>query len=37
LGYGFYGPWLVFPVYLIIFSLVLYIKIRKGDWKDIKV
>jgi Na+-driven multidrug efflux pump len=37
LGYGFYGPWLVFPAYLIIFALVLYIKIRKGDWKDIKV
>jgi len=37
LGYGFYGPWLVFPVYLAMFAIILYMKIKKGDWKYIKV
>ena len=37
LDVGFYGAWLVFPVYLIIFSLIMVWKIKQGDWKDIEV
>jgi len=37
MGLGFYGPWLVFPIYLILFALILFWKLKKGDWKYIKV
>ena len=37
LDVGFYGPWLVFPFYLIIFALIMVWKIRQGDWKEIEV
>ena len=37
LDVGFYGPWLVFPFYLIMFALIMVWKIRQGDWKEIEV
>jgi Na+-driven multidrug efflux pump len=37
MGLGFYGPWLVFPIYLILFALILFWKLKQGDWKYIKV
>lgn len=37
LGYGFYGPWIIFPIYLVLFAAVLFWKIKQGDWKEIKV
>lgn len=37
LNFGFYGPWLMFPLYLIFFSIILWWKLKKGDWKHIEV
>jgi len=37
LNFGFYGPWLMFPLYLIFFSFILWKKLKKGDWKEIVV
>ncbi len=36
-GFGFYGVWLLFPVYLILFASILVWKVKKGDWKHIEV
>ena len=37
MGFGFYGPWLIFPIYLILESAILLWKIKQGDWKHIQV
>ncbi|MCH7762229.1 MAG: MATE family efflux transporter [Candidatus Marinimicrobia bacterium] len=37
LNFGFYGPWLMFPLYLIFFAIILWWKLKKGDWKHIEV
>ncbi len=37
LNFGFYGPWLMFPLYLIFFSIILWWKLKQGDWKHIEV
>ncbi|MFQ6677719.1 MAG: MATE family efflux transporter, partial [Fidelibacterota bacterium] len=37
LSVGFYGPWLMFPLYLIFFSIILWRKLKKGDWKHIEL
>ncbi len=37
LNYGFYGPWSMFPLYLSFFSIILWWKLKKGDWKHIEV
>jgi len=34
---GFKLPWIVFSVYLILMAIVLTIKVKKGDWKEIEV
>tara|TARA_Y100000817_G_scaffold192325_1_gene150317 strand:+ start:2936 stop:4357 length:1422 start_codon:yes stop_codon:yes gene_type:complete len=34
---GFVGPWLLFPIYMGLFSSIMVWKIRKGDWKEIEV
>ena len=34
---GFKMPWIVFAVYLIIMAIILTLKVKKGDWKEIEV
>jgi Na+-driven multidrug efflux pump len=34
---GFTAPWVLFPVYMALFAGTMVWKIRKGDWKKIKV
>lgn len=34
---GFWGPWIVLPVYIFLFAAIMVWKIRQGDWKEIKV
>ncbi|MDP6260585.1 MAG: MATE family efflux transporter [Candidatus Marinimicrobia bacterium] len=37
LGFGFMGPWIAFVVYIVLFAIIMFWKIRKGDWKKIIV
>jgi len=37
LGYGIVGAWLALPAYIIVYSLWIYLKYRKGTWLHIKV
>ena len=34
---GFKLPWIVFAVYLILMAIILTVKVKKGDWKEIEV
>ena len=34
---GFKTPWLVFAIYLVIMAIILTLKVKKGDWKEIEV
>jgi len=34
---GFKTPWIVFAVYLVIMAIILTMKVKKGDWKEIEV
>ena len=34
---GFKLPWVVFAIYLILMAIILTIKVKKGDWKEIEV
>ena len=34
---GFKPPWIVFAIYLILMAIVLTLKVKKGDWKEIEV
>ena len=34
---GFKTPWIVFAVYLVIMAIILTLKVKKGDWKEIEV
>ncbi len=36
-GGGFKPPWIVFAIYLTLMAIVLTLKIKQGDWKDIEV
>ena len=36
-GIGFVGPWMLLPVYMGLFAIIMLWKINKGDWKDIKI
>jgi len=36
-GGGFKPPWIVFAIYLTLMAVVLTLKIKQGDWKDIEV
>ncbi len=36
-GFGFKFPWVVFAIYLILLAIILTIKVKKGDWKEIEV
>ena len=35
LGFGFMGPWMAFVIYIVLFAIIMFWKIRKGDWKEI--
>ena len=37
LGLGFKALWLLFPVYMGLFAVIMIWKIRKGDWKNIQI
>ena len=37
LNLGFKAPWILFPIYMGLFAGIMVWKIRKGDWKNIKV
>ena len=37
LNMGFKAPWILFPIYMGLFAGIMVWKIRKGDWKNIKV
>lgn len=37
LGYGIVGAWLALPAYIIVYSLWIYLKYRRGTWLHIKV
>jgi len=37
MGSGFKIPWIVFAVYLVIMAIILTLKVKKGDWKEIEV
>ena len=34
---GFKTPWVVFAFYLVIMAVILTLKVKKGDWKEIEV
>ncbi len=34
---GFWAPWAVLPLHIILFALIITWKVRKGDWKEIEV
>jgi len=34
---GFKLPWVVFAIYLILMAIILTVKVKKGDWKEIEV
>ena len=36
-GFGFWGPWSFFGIYLILFAIILYWKVKQGTWKYIQV
>tara|TARA_B100000700_G_scaffold252544_1_gene284066 strand:+ start:245 stop:1663 length:1419 start_codon:yes stop_codon:yes gene_type:complete len=37
MGIGFKAPWLLFPVYMVLFAGIMVWKIYQGDWKEIDV
>jgi Na+-driven multidrug efflux pump len=36
-GGGFKPPWIVFAIYLLLMAVILSLKVKKGDWKEIEV
>lgn len=36
-GFGFWGPWFFFSIYLILLACIMYWKVREGSWKHIVV
>ena len=36
-GLGFKLPWVIFAIYLILMAIILTVKVKKGDWKEIEV
>jgi MATE family multidrug resistance protein len=36
LGWGIRGAWLAMPIYIIIYSTVIYSKFRYGNWNSLK-
>ena len=36
-GGGFKPPWIVFAIYLLLMAVILTLKVKKGDWKEIEV
>ena len=34
---GFKTPWIIFAIYLVIMAIILTLKVKKGDWKEIEV
>lgn len=36
LGFGIYGAWSALPVYIIIYSSILYWKFKRDNWEDVK-
>ena len=37
LGGGFKSPFIAFAIYLFLMAIILYLKMKKGDWKEIEV
>jgi len=37
LGFGIVGAWVALPAYIIVYSILIYLKYRKGAWLHIKV
>jgi Na+-driven multidrug efflux pump len=36
-GFGFKALWILFPIYMALFALIMIWKVKKGDWKNIEV
>ena len=36
-NFGFWGPWFAFGIHLIFFSIFIFYRFRKGEWKKIRV
>ena len=36
-GFGFKVLWILFPIYMALFALIMIWKVKKGDWKNIEV
>jgi len=36
-GGGFKPPWVIFAIYLFMLAIILSIKVKKGEWKEIEV
>ena len=34
---GFKGPFVAFAIYLLLMAVILSLKMKKGDWKEIEV
>ena len=34
---GFKGPFIAFAIYLLFMAVILSLKMKKGDWKEIEV
>jgi hypothetical protein len=37
LGGGFKSPFIAFAIYLFLMAIILSLKMKKGDWKEIEV
>jgi Na+-driven multidrug efflux pump len=37
INWGFRPPWIVFAIYLLLMAMILVLKVKKGDWKEIEV
>ena len=37
LAVGFKGPFIAFSIYLLLMAVILSLKMKKGDWKEIEV
>jgi Na+-driven multidrug efflux pump len=37
LGVGIEGAWLALPIYIITYSVLIYVKYRKGAWLRLRV
>lgn len=36
LGFGLAGAWIAIPVYVIIYSLIIWVRFSRGDWENFK-